>query len=229
MIKLKNVVKTYRMGKSVEVHALRGVALEIQDGEIVAIMGPSGSGKSTLMHLLGGLDQPDEGSLAFNDQDISNQSRTALAEFRGKRVGFVFQSYNLIPTLTAIENVELPMIYQGVPRKERLNKAQQLLEQVEMGDRAHHRPTELSGGEQQRVALARALVNDPEILLADEPTGNLDSKSGRQIMEYLKKLNEERGMTVILVTHDPATARYAQRTIHIFDGKIGTAADWEEE
>jgi len=228
MIKLKNVVKTYRMGKA-EVRALRGVDLAIKEGEFVAIMGPSGSGKSTLMHLMGGLDQPDEGSLVFGDQDLSKQSGDALAGFRGKSVGFVFQSYNLIPTLTATENVELPMMYQGVPRKERLKKAQQFLEQVGIGDRARHRPTELSGGEQQRVAIARALVNDPQILLADEPTGNLDSKSGRQILELLMKLNEDRGMTVVVVTHDPAIARYAQCTIHIFDGKVGTAADWEEE
>lgn len=195
----------------------------------MAIMGRSGSGKSTLMHLMGGLDQPDEGTFVFGDQDLSKQSGDALAEFRGKRIGFVFQLFNLISTLTTIENVELPMIYQGVPRKERLHKARQLLEKVGIGDRARHRPSELSGGEQQRVAIARALVNDPEVLFADEPTGNLDSKSGRQIMELLRKLNEAQGMTVVVVTHDPAVARYAQRTIHIFDGKVGTVADWEEE
>ena len=228
MIKLDHVVRTYQMGKTA-VQALRGVDLEIHDGELVAIMGPSGSGKSTLMHLLGGLDQPDEGSVVFGDQDISKQSRDFLAELRGKRVGFVFQTFSLIPTLTALDNVELPMMYQGIERKERRERAKCLLEQVGLGDRLNHRPTELSGGEQQRVAIARALVNDPEVLLADEPTGNLDSKSGKQIMQLLTQLNEEKGMTVILVTHDATIAGYAQRTIHVFDGRIGTAADWEEE
>ena len=228
MIKLQNVVKTYHMGKT-EVRALRGVDLDIKEGEFVAIMGRSGSGKSTLMHLIGGLDQPDDGSLVFNDRDLSKQSRNDLAEFRGQRIGFVFQSFNLIPTLTALENVELPMMYQRIARKERLRKAQRLLELAGIADRARHRPAELSGGEQQRVAIARALVNDPDLLLADEPTGNLDSKSGRQIMELIRTLNEERGMTVIVVTHDPAIARYARRTIHIFDGEIGSEPDWEEE
>ena len=228
MIKVQNVVKTYHMGKT-EVRALRGVDLDIEEGEFVAIMGPSGSGKSTLMHLMGGLDQLDGGSLVFDDRDLSEQSRNDLAEFRGQRIGFVFQSFNLIPTLTALENVELPMMYQGIARKDRLAKARRLLELAGIADRAHHRPTELSGGEQQRVAIARALVNDPDLLLADEPTGNLDSKSGRQIMELISDLNEERGMTVIIVTHDPAIARYAPRTIHIFDGKIGSEPDWEEE
>lgn len=228
MIKLENAARTYHMGKT-DVAALRGVDLKIEDGELVAIMGPSGSGKSTLMHLIGALDQPDEGSMVFGEQDVSKQGRNQLAELRGKHIGFVFQSFNLIATLTALENVELPMMYQGVARKDRLTKARNLLEQLGVGDRADHLPTELSGGEQQRVAIARALVNDPDLLLADEPTGNLDSKTGKQIMELLAKLNEEQGMTVVLVTHDPAVARYAQRTIHIFDGKVGQAADWEEE
>jgi len=228
MIKLENAARTYHMGNT-DVAALRGVDLKIEDGELVAIMGPSGSGKSTLMHLIGALDQPDEGSMVFGEQDVSKQGRNQLAELRGKHIGFVFQSFNLIATLTALENVELPMMYQGVARKDRLTKARNLLEQLGVGDRADHLPTELSGGEQQRVAIARALVNDPDLLLADEPTGNLDSKTGKQIMELLAKLNEEQGMTVVLVTHDPAVARYAQRTIHIFDGKVGQAADWEEE
>jgi len=228
MIKLENAARTYHMGKT-DVAALRGVDLKIEDGELVAIMGPSGSGKSTLMHLIGALDQPDEGSMVFGEQDVSKQGRNQLAELRGKHIGFVFQSFNLIATLTALDNVELPMMYQGVARKDRLTKARNLLEQLGVDDRADHLPTELSGGEQQRVAIARALVNDPDLLLADEPTGNLDSKTGKQIMELLAKLNEEQGMTVVLVTHDPAVARYAQRTIHIFDGKVGQAADWEEE
>ncbi|MEA3239877.1 MAG: ABC transporter ATP-binding protein [Candidatus Bipolaricaulota bacterium] len=228
MIKLENATRTYHMGKT-DVAALRGVDLEIEDGELVAIMGPSGSGKSTLMHLIGALDQPDEGSMMFGEQDVSKQDRNQLAELRGKHIGFVFQSFNLIATLTALENVELPMMYQGIAHKDRLAKARNLLEQLGVGDRAEHLPTELSGGEQQRVAIARALVNDPNLLLADEPTGNLDSKTGKQIMELLAKLNKEQRMTVVLVTHDPFIARYAQRTIHIFDGKVGQAADWEEE
>ena len=228
MIKLENAARIYHMGRT-DVAALRGVDLEIEDGEMVAIMGPSGSGKSTLMHLIGALDQPDEGSMVFGEQDVSKQDRNQLAELRGKHIGFVFQSFNLIATLTALENVELPMMYQGVPRKDRLTKARNLLEQLGVSDRANHLPTELSGGEQQRVAIARALVNDPDLLLADEPTGNLDSKTGKQIMELLAKLNRDQGMTVVLVTHDPSIARYAQRTIHIFDGKVGRAADWEEE
>jgi putative ABC transport system ATP-binding protein len=228
MIKLENVVRTYHMGKT-DVAALQGVDLEIEDGEMVAIMGPSGSGKSTLMHLIGALDQVDRGSIVFDKQDVSKQNGNQLAKLRGKHIGFVFQSFNLIPILTALENVELPMMYQGIARKDRLAKARRLLEQLGVGDRADHLPTELSGGEQQRVAVARALVNDPNLLLADEPTGNLDSKTGKQIMELLAKLNEEQRMTVVLVTHDPFIARYAQRTIHIFDGKIGQAADWREE
>ncbi len=219
MIKVRNAVRTYRLGKTT-VKALRGVDLEIGKGEMVAIMGPSGSGKSTLMHLLGGLDRPDAGTVILGDKDIAKQSRDALAELRGKHIGFVFQAFNLIPTLTAVENVELPMIYQGIPHKERLKKAMQLLEQVGIADRAYHHPTELSGGEQQRVAVARALANDPELLLADEPTGNLDSKTGRQIMELLSRLNRDLRMTVVLVTHDPGIAAYAERTINILDGKI---------
>ncbi len=219
MIKVRNAVRTYRLGKTT-VKALRGVDLEIGKGEMVAIMGPSGSGKSTLMHLLGGLDRPDAGTVILGDKDIAKQSRDALAELRGKHIGFVFQAFNLIPTLTAVENVELPMIYQGIPHKERLKKAMQLLEQVGIADRAYHHPTELSGGEQQRVAVARALANDPELLLADEPTGNLDLKTGRQIMELLSRLNRDLRMTVVLVTHDPGIAAYAERTINILDGKI---------
>lgn len=219
MIKLEGVVRTYLMGKT-RVQALRGLDLEIAQGEFVAIMGPSGSGKSTLMHLVGGLDLPDEGKVLLGDLNIAEQNGNRLAELRGKRIGFVFQTFNLIPTLSALENVELPMIFQGIPRKERRKRAQKLLEQVGLGERLHHKPMELSGGEQQRVAIARALVNDPEILLADEPTGNLDSESGGEIMQLLKELNEERGMTVIVVTHDPEIARYAHRVVYIRDGQI---------
>jgi putative ABC transport system ATP-binding protein len=177
VIKLQDVVRTYPMGKT-EVRALRGLDLEIRDGEFLAIMGPSGSGKSTLLHLIGGLDLPDAGKVLLGDLDLSQQNGNHLAELRGKKIGFVFQTFNLIPTLSALENVELPMIFQRVPRRERRKRAQLLLEQVGLGERLHHRPAELSGGEQQRVAIARALVNAPQILLADEPTGNLDSESG---------------------------------------------------
>lgn len=224
MIKLTDVVRTYPMGKT-KVQALRGLDLEIREGELVAIMGPSGSGKSTLMHLIGGLDLPDEGSVLLGELDISQQNGNHLAELRGKRVGFVFQTFNLITTLSALENVELPMIFQQVPRKERRKRAQELLGQVGLGERIHHKPTELSGGEQQRVAIARALVNDPQILLADEPTGNLDSESGDEIMQLLKELNEEKGMTVIVVTHDPEIARYAHRIVRIRDGQIQEPSD----
>jgi len=219
MIKLEDVVRTYPMGKT-QVRALRGLDLEIQEGEFVAIMGPSGSGKSTLMHLIGGLDLPNEGKILLGDLDISQQNGNRLAELRGKKIGFVFQTFNLIPTLSALENVELPMIFQQVPRKERRERAQKLLEQVGLGERLLHKPTELSGGEQQRVAIARALANDPQILLADEPTGNVDSETGAGIMKLLKSLNEEKGMTLIVVTHDPEVARYAHRIVRIRDGQV---------
>ncbi len=228
MIKLENVVRTYQLGKT-QVEALRGVDLQINRGEFVAIMGPSGSGKSTLMHLLGALDRPTDGILLLNGQDIVQDSRNVLAELRSRKVGFVFQMFNLIPTLSALDNVEFPMMFAGTPRKERRSRAQRLLELVGLEGRLRHKPSELSGGERQRVAIARALANDPEILLADEPTGNLDSKSGKQIMELLARLNEERGMTLIVVTHDPAIANYAQRTIQILDGQIQDLANEREE
>jgi len=228
MIKLENVVRTYQLGKT-QVEALRGVDLQIDWGEFVAIMGPSGSGKSTLMHLLGALDQPTDGIVFLNGQDIVQDSRNVLAELRSRKVGFVFQMFNLIPTLSALDNVEFPMMFAGTPRKERRSRAQRLLELVGLEGRMWHKPSELSGGERQRVAIARALANDPEILLADEPTGNLDSKSGKQIMELLARLNEERGMTLIVVTHDPAIANYAQRTIQILDGQIQDLANEREE
>lgn len=219
MIRLENVVRVYQMGKTL-VPALRGLSLEIADGEFVAIMGPSGSGKSTLMHLVGGLDAPSEGKVLLDGVDIAQQNGNQLAELRGKKVGFVFQTFNLVPTLSALKNVELPMIFQGVPRKERSEKARRLLEQVGLGDRLHHKPSELSGGECQRVAIARALANDPQILLADEPTGNLDAESGEQIMQILKRLNEEKKMTIIVVTHNPDVARYAHRVIRMRYGQI---------
>lgn len=228
MIRLENVARTYQLGKT-QVEALRGVDLEISPGEFVAIMGPSGSGKSTLMHLLGALDQPDGGSVLLDGQDIAHQGRNGLAELRGRKVGFVFQMFNLIPTLSALDNVEYPMVFQGVLRRERRTRAKRLLGLVGLEGRMRHKPSELSGGERQRVAVARALANDPEILLADEPTGNLDSKSGKQIMELLARLNVEHQMTLIVVTHDPVIAGYAHRTIHILDGQIQDSADEREE
>lgn len=219
MIKLENVARVYQMGKTL-VPALRGLNLEIADGEFVAIMGPSGSGKSTLMHLIGALDAPTQGRILLNGVDIAQQNSNQLAELRGKKVGFVFQTFNLVPTLSALKNVELPMIFQRVPRRERYERARRLLEQVGLGDRLHHKPAELSGGECQRVAIARALANDPQILLADEPTGNLDAESGEQIMKILKQLNEETKMTIIVVTHNPEVARYAHRVIRMRYGQI---------
>jgi putative ABC transport system ATP-binding protein len=219
MIKLENVTRVYQMGQTL-VQALRGLNLEIVDGEFVAIMGPSGSGKSTLLHLIGGLDLPTTGRVLLDDLDIAQQNGNQLAELRGRKVGFVFQTFNLVPTLSALKNVELPMIFQKVPRKERYEKARRLLEQVGLGDRLHHKPSELSGGECQRVAIARALANDPQILLADEPTGNLDAESGEQIMQILKRLNEEQKMTIIVVTHNPEVARYAHRIIRMRYGQI---------
>jgi len=218
MIELKNVRKIYQMGK-VRVPALRGLDLTIEKGGFVAVMGPSGSGKSTMMHIIGCLDLPTEGQLLFEGTDVSKLNWEALAEIRGKKVGFVFQTFNLIPALTALENVELPLVFQGIPRSERQKRAKELLERVGLGDRAGHRPSELSGGEQQRAAIARALANDPEIILADEPTGNLDSESGRRILEILKELNEREGVTIVLVTHDPGVAQYAKRIIHLRDGR----------
>jgi putative ABC transport system ATP-binding protein len=219
MIKLENVARVYQMGNTL-VQALRGLNLEIADGEFVAIMGPSGSGKSTLLHLIGGLDLPNAGRILLDDLDIAQQNGNQLAELRGKKVGFVFQTFNLVPTLSALKNVELPMIFQKIPRRERYEKARRLLEQVGLGDRLHHKPSELSGGECQRVAIARALANDPQILLADEPTGNLDAESGEQIMQILKRLNEEQKMTIIVVTHNPEVARYAHRIVRMRYGQI---------
>lgn len=218
LIELRDVWKTYRMGK-VEVHALRGVSLALADGEFLAVMGPSGSGKSTLMHLMGCLDLPSRGQVLFAGTDISHLRSKELAEIRGRRLGFIFQTFNLVHTLTALENVELPMIFQGAPRGQRGARARELLGRVGLADRVHHRPSELSGGEQQRAAIARALANDPNIILCDEPTGNLDSAAGMAILELLKKLNEE-GRTVVLVTHDPEAAGYAKRRVHLRDGQV---------
>jgi putative ABC transport system ATP-binding protein len=213
-----NLTKVYKMG-DVEVHALRGLSLKIYRGEVVAIMGPSGSGKSTLMNMIGALDRPTSGEYFLDGELVSELKDDQLAEIRNRKVGFVFQSFNLLPRATALSNVELPMRYSGVSRG-RKQRAREALELVDLGDRIRHRPTELSGGEQQRVAIARALANNPAIILADEPTGNLDTKSGEEIMNLLLSLNKERGTTLVIVTHDPEIANLTQRIIQILDGVV---------
>jgi putative ABC transport system ATP-binding protein len=218
IIELKNVRKTYQMGE-VQVHALRGVDSEIYEGEFVAIMGPSGSGKSTLMNMVGCLDTPSEGHVYLEGRDIAEMTEDELARARGKKIGFIFQKFNLIPYATAWENVELPAIFQSVCCAEREKEAKKYLSKVGLGKRANHLPSELSGGEQQRVAIARSLMTNPAVILADEPTGNLDSKTGAEIMDLLVELNEE-GKTIVMVTHDAKTAKRAGRTIRILDGKI---------
>ena len=218
MIETKNVTKTYQMGE-VEVHALRGVSIEIERGEFVSIMGPSGSGKSTLMNLLGCLDSPTRGSYSLNGEDVSRLTERQLAHIRNSEIGFVFQGFNLLARTTAIHQVELPLTYTGIGAKERDLRAREALQIVGLGDRLKHKPEELSGGEQQRVAIARALATDPSIILADEPTGNLDTQTGHDILRLFQELNEK-GITIIFVTHDPEIAEYSQRIIHIRDGLI---------
>ena len=219
VIEVKDVRKIYQMGM-VEVHALAGVSFTVRRGEVVAIMGPSGAGKSTVMNILGCLDRPSSGEYILDGEQVATLNDDQLADIRNRKVGFVFQSFMLLPRQSALANVELPMRYAGVAAKERRERARQSLEAVGLGDRMHHRPTELSGGQQQRVAVARALVNDPAIIMADEPTGNLDSKSGKEIMELLQNLNRERGTTVILITHDPKISEQAQRIIQLKDGLL---------
>jgi putative ABC transport system ATP-binding protein len=218
LIETHDLWKTYQMG-SEEIHALRGVSIEIEKGEYVAIMGPSGSGKSTLMNLIGCLDTPSKGSYLLNGKQVSQMNDDELARIRNEEIGFVFQTFNLLPRATALHNVELPLVYGGVSGKERNERARAALEKVELLDRQTHRPNQLSGGQRQRVAIARALVNDPSILLADEPTGNLDSKTGVEIMGVFEKLHAA-GNTVVLVTHEPDIAAYAHRAIHIRDGQV---------
>lgn len=219
LLELQGITKDYRLGKTV-VHALRGLDLTIAKGEIVAIMGPSGSGKSTLMHILGALDTPTGGTASFDGQDLKRLSENQLVTLRGRKVGFVFQTFNLVPTLSAQKNVELPMIFLGIPKRKRAARAKELLAKVGLADRVRHKPNELSGGERQRVAIARALANDPEIILADEPTGNLDSETGGTILELLRQLSVNDGKTVVLVTHDPDAVRIAHRVIRLRDGRV---------
>jgi len=218
IIELKHVHKYYGMGDEY-VKAVNGVNLEINKGDFVAIVGPSGSGKSTMMNLVGALDLATKGDIFLDRINIEELGESELAQVRGRKIGFVFQTFNLIPTLTAIENVMLPMIFQGVPRNERLERAGELLTKIGLGHRLKHLPNELSGGERQRVALARALANDPEVILADEPTGNLDSKRGEEVAKMFEKLSEE-GKTIILVTHDPNVASHADKIYRLKDGRF---------
>ena len=219
VIELKNIVKAYDMGGAEQVMALQGVSLAIQKNEYVAIMGPSGSGKSTLMNIIGCLDTPTSGQYLFNGLNVSDMDDNALARIRNKEIGFVFQTFNLLARTDSLQNVELPLIYAGVPSAERKRRAQETLTHVQLGDRIHHKPNELSGGQRQRVAVARALVTRPSIILADEPTGNLDSKTGEEIMMLFEDLHKQ-GNTIILVTHEAEIAEHAYRTIRLRDGKI---------
>lgn len=219
LLEFRGITKDYRLGKTV-VRALRGLDLVVEEGEVIAIMGPSGSGKSTLMHIVGALDTPTGGTAFLDGQDLQQLKEHQLVALRGKKVGFVFQTFNLVQTLSAQRNVELPMIFQGIRKGERARRARELLIKVGLGDRVKHKPNELSGGERQRVAMARALANDPEIILADEPTGNLDTESGTPVLAMLKKLSVNDGKTVIIVTHDPDAAAIADRIVRLRDGCV---------
>lgn len=219
IIDVREISKVYQMG-DMQVHALRGASLQVSRGELVAIMGPSGSGKSTMMNILGCLDQPTSGEYYLDGVEVDQLDDNQLADIRGKKIGFVFQTFNLLPRTTAVSNVELPLIYNGMGGRERRQRAQAALSAVGLGERLHHRPNELSGGQQQRVAIARALINEPSIILADEPTGNLDSKSGAEIMAIFQRLNEDQGITIIFVTHEPEIAQHTRRIVRIADGRI---------
>jgi len=219
IIKIDNVWKKYDMGKAEPLIVLKKINLEIREGEFVAIAGPSGSGKSTMMNIVGALDRPSWGTVYLKDEDISKMSESALAFLRGQTIGFIFQQFNLLPTLSALQNVMLPMEVVDIPETEARKKATKILTSLSLGDRIHHRPNELSGGQQQRVAIARSLANDPEVILADEPTGNLDSKSGQFVMNFLNEMNKK-GKTIILITHDLHLVKYANRIIQIKDGEI---------
>ncbi|MFQ6065550.1 MAG: ABC transporter ATP-binding protein [Candidatus Bathyarchaeia archaeon] len=219
VIEIQNLKKRYRMGE-VNVSALNGVDLRVEAGEFMSIMGPSGSGKTTLLNLIGALDRPTEGKVLVKGTDIATLDDNELAELRNREIGFVFQFFNLMARMTALKNVELPMAFAGVPQEEREKRATRLLENVGLGDRLDHRPTELSGGEQQRVAIARALVNRPSVVLCDEPTGNVDTETGKEIMEILRRLNKEQKQTFVIVTHDPLVAGSVDRIAHMQDGLI---------
>jgi len=218
-IRLENIWKVYQLGK-VELTVLKGINLEINPGSFVTIMGPSGSGKSTLMYLIGCLDIPTRGRVFLDGKDVSKFSENELSRIRGRKIGFVFQQFNLLPNLTALENVTLPMVFQGMPEKQRVKRAEDLLSSFGLAKRRYHRPAELSGGERQRVAIARALANNPEIIVADEPTGNLDSSTGKMIMDILVNLHKKENKTIIVVTHDPNIAGYAEQIVNIRDGRI---------
>ncbi len=219
ILEVHEIRKSYRMGK-VTVTALQGLSFNVEEGEFLTILGPSGSGKSTLLHLIGGLDRPEEGEILIDGFNVLKMSDDRLAELRLKKIGFVFQFFNLLPKLTALRNVELPLTIAGVPETEAAERTVRVLKLVGLETRLTHRPSELSGGEQQRVAIARALINNPKIVLADEPTGNLDTKTGREIVQLMKKLNEEKGKTFIVVTHDPHIAETVDRIIHLKDGLV---------
>jgi putative ABC transport system ATP-binding protein len=219
IIKLDNVWKIYKMG-DVEVPALKGINLEVREREFLAVMGPSGSGKSTAMNMIGALDIPTRGKIFLEGQDISKLAESDLSQIRGKKIGFIFQQFNLIPTLSALDNVALPMMFQNVSKDERIKKATELLEIVDLGPRMKHKPNELSGGQQQRVAIARSLINDPDVVLADEPTGNLDSESGHKVIDFLKDLHKNEKKTIVMVTHDEDIAKHAQKTEYLHDGHV---------
>jgi len=224
VVRLQGVWKTYWMGRN-RIDALRGIDFELEAGEMVAVMGPSGSGKSTMLNLLGCLDKPSAGRYLLGERDVSRLSDASLSRIRASQIGFIFQSFNLIPQLNVVENIEIPLFYQGVSERESHRRAAEIAARIGLGDRLHHLPTELSGGQMQRVAIARALVSRPLILLADEPTGNLDTKTGAEILSVLEELNREDGATMVLVPHDPHVAGIAHRAVHIVDGQIQDGAE----
>src|SRR3989338_726940 len=221
VIELKEVLKIYQVGE-VEIKALRGLTLSVREGEFLAILGKSGSGKSTCVNHIGCLDTPTKGEILLDGKNIAHLHESSLANIRGKKIGFIFQSFNLIPSMSAFQNVMLPMIFQGVTKEKRINRSKELLTLVGLGDRMQNRPTQLSGGQQQRVAIARALANDPEVILADEPTGNLDSKTEKDIMDLLSNLHKKENKTIVMITNNEKLAKYVQRVVHLIDGRIGS-------